>query len=359
MLLNWVKWGNLFDVVGLEQKAKKLTELSFAPDFWDDGAAAQSILKEVKALENKAKAFRKLEAAYEDVFVLIELAREDGESLGELLPEIKGAAADFEREFEGFSASILLSGEYDGSNCILSLHAGTGGTEACDWVAMLHRMYTRFAERRGFDVEVIDFLDGDEAGTKSVTLSITGEAAYGHLKSEAGVHRLIRLSPFDTAGKRHTSFASCSVLPEVQNDKDVEINPDDLRVDTYRASGAGGQHVNKTDSAIRITHLPTGIVVQCQNERSQHKNRDFAMKMLRSKLLELKLQEQNKKITELRGDVKEIGFGAQIRTYTFHPYNLVKDHRTSAEAGNIGAVMDGAIDSFINAYLHWLNTNKC
>ena len=286
--------------------------------------------------------------------ILIQLAREEGEE--ELLPDIKQAAADFERAFEAFSTSILLSGEYDQNNAILSLHAGAGGTEACDWVAMLHRMYTRWAEASGYKVSVLDYLDGDEAGTKSVTMEITGEAAYGYLKGEAGVHRLIRLSPFDTAGKRHTSFASCSVLPEVADDTgDIEINPDDLRVDTYRASGAGGQHVNKTDSAIRITHLPTNIVVQCQNERSQHKNRDVAMKMLRAKLLEIKIAEQNKKISDLRGEVKDISFGGQIRTYTFHPYNLVKDHRTNTEAGNVNAVMDGGLDSFISAYLHWIN----
>jgi len=343
-------------VAGLEAKSEELTQLSHAPDFWNDGAKAQAVLKEAKALQNKAKAFRGLEEAYEDALILIELAREEGDE--ELLPDIKTAASVFEQAFEAFSASILLSGEYDLNNCILSLHAGAGGTEACDWVAMLHRMYTRWAEGRGFKVAVLDFLDGDEAGIKSITLEITGEAAYGHLKSEAGVHRLIRLSPFDTAGKRHTSFASCSVLPEVENDNEVEINMDDLRIDTYRASGAGGQHVNKTDSAIRITHLPTNIVVQCQNERSQHKNKDVAMKMLRSKLLEIKIQEQNKKMTELRGDVKDIGFGAQIRTYTFHPYNLVKDHRTGVEAGNVAAVMDGAIDQFINAYLHFVNSSK-
>jgi len=282
------------------------------------------------------------------------LAKEDGTD--ELLPDIKKAADDFERDFENFSTSILLGGEYDQNNAILSLHAGAGGTEACDWVAMLLRMYTRWADIKGYKTAILDYLDGDEAGTKSVTLEITGEAAYGYLKSEAGVHRLIRLSPFDTAGKRHTSFASCSVLPEVEDDNEVEINPDDLRIDTYRASGAGGQHVNKTDSAIRITHNPTGIVVACQNERSQHKNKDVAMKMLRSRLLEIKIAEQSKKIAELRGEVKDIGFGAQIRTYTFHPYNLVKDHRTNVEAGNIGAVMDGSIDGFINAYLHWLNS---
>lgn len=285
--------------------------------------------------------------------LLLQLAKEDGTD--ELLPDLKSAAESFESDFENFSTAILLGGEYDQNNAILSLHAGAGGTEACDWVAMLSRMYQRWAETKGYDVEILDYLEGDEAGTKSITLEISGTAAYGYLKSEAGVHRLIRLSPFDTAGKRHTSFASCSVLPEVESDKSIEINPEDLRIDTYRASGAGGQHVNKTDSAIRITHLPTGIVVQCQNERSQHKNKDVAMKMLRSKLLEIKMMEQNKKISALRGDVKDINFGAQIRTYTFHPYNLVKDHRTNAEAGNVGAVMDGSIDNFINAYLHWLS----
>jgi peptide chain release factor 2 len=354
MGLNLPKWGTHFDVEGLIKRAQKLTEQSYAPDFWEDGANAQKVLKEAKELETRAGAFAKLQAAYEDVQVLIQLAREEGGE--DLLPEIKEAAAAFEAEFHGFSAAILLSGEYDGNNAILSLHAGAGGTEACDWVAMLTRMYTRWAEARDFTVNLLDYLDGDEAGIKSATLEIIGPAAYGHLKGEAGVHRLIRLSPFDTAGKRHTSFASCSVLPEVADDKTIEINPDDLRIDTYRASGAGGQHVNKTDSAIRITHLPTGIVVQCQNERSQHKNRDVAMKMLRAKLLELKMQEQNKKITDLRGDVKDINFGAQIRTYTMHPYSLVKDHRTGAETGNVAAVMDGSLDIFVNAYLHWLSS---
>jgi len=287
---------------------------------------------------------------------LIELAQEEGEE--GLFDEIKELSDRFFADFEAFSTAILLSGEYDNNNCILSLHAGAGGTEACDWVAMLLRMYTRWAEAKGYEANLLDYLDGDEAGIKSATLEIIGHAAYGHLKSEAGVHRLIRLSPFDTAGKRHTSFASCSVLPEVEDDGKVEISPEDLRVDTYRASGAGGQHVNKTDSAIRITHLPTGIVVQCQNERSQHKNRDAAMKMLRAKLLEQKMQAQSEKITQLRGDVKEISFGGQIRTYTFHPYNLVKDHRTNAEAGNVNAVMDGAIDNFISGYLHWFNSGR-
>jgi len=349
-----VKWGNHFDVAGLEQRAKELTESSYAEGFWDDGAAAQKVLKEAKELNNRAEQFRKLEAAYEDALLLMQLAKDDGTD--ELLPEVEAAAKDFERDFDNFSTAILLGGVYDQNSAILSLHAGAGGTEACDWVAMLSRMYQRWAEAKDYDVEILDYLEGDEAGTKSITLEISGQAAYGYLKGEAGVHRLIRLSPFDTAGKRHTSFASCSVLPEVADDKEVEIKPEDLRIDTYRASGAGGQHVNKTDSAIRITHLPTNIVVQCQNERSQHKNKDMAMKMLRAKLLEIKIAEQNKKINDLRGDVKDINFGAQIRTYTFHPYNLVKDHRTGAESGNVNNVMDGAIDNFINAYLHWLSS---
>jgi len=348
-----MKWGNPFDIEGLEERAKKLTQQTYEPHFWDDGNAAQKLLKEVKGINFRAENFRKIERAYEEALVLIQLAQEEGDE--GLLPEIKELADGFISDFEGFSTSILLSGEYDNNNCILSLHAGAGGTEACDWVAMLLRMYTRWAEAKGYEANLLDHLDGDEAGVKSATLEIIGPAAYGYLKSEAGVHRLIRLSPFDTAGKRHTSFASCSILPEVEDDGQVEINPEDLRVDTYRASGAGGQHVNKTDSAIRITHLPTGIVVQCQNERSQHKNRDAAIKMLRAKLLELKMQAQSDKITQLRGEVKDIGFSSQIRTYTFHPYNLVKDHRTGAEAGNVNAVMDGALDNFISAYLHWFN----
>lgn len=324
--------------------------------FWEDGNAAQKLLREIKEIKFKAEGFRKIEGAFEEVLVLIELAQEVGVGDHELLPEIREGAESFIADFESFSATILLSGEYDQNNCILSLHAGAGGTEACDWVAMLLRMYTRWAQAKGYEANLLDHLDGDEAGIKSATLEIIGHCAYGYLKGEAGVHRLIRLSPFDTAKKRHTSFASCSILPEVEDDKQVDINQEDLRVDTYRASGAGGQHVNKTDSAIRITHMPTGIVVQCQNQRSQHKNRDVAMKMLRAKLLELKMQKQSEKITQLRGDVKDIGFSSQIRTYTFHPYNLVKDHRTNAEVGNVNAVMDGALDNFISAYLHWLNS---
>lgn len=245
----------------------------------------------------------------------------------------------------------MFSGEYDKNNAILSLHAGAGGTDACDWVSMLYRMYDRFANTKGYNIQVLDYLEGDEAGIKSITIEISGNMAYGYLKSERGVHRLIRLSPFDTTGKRHTSFASCDVVPVIEGNVEVNIKPEDLRIDTYRSSGAGGQHVNKTDSAIRITHIPTNIIVQCQNERSQHKNREAALKMLSAKLLKLKLKEKEERLLNMRGEVKEIGWSSQIRSYTFHPYNMVKDHRTNVEIGNINAVMDGAIDDFISAYL--------
>ena len=250
----------------------------------------------------------------------------------------------------------ISDGEYDRNNAIVTLHSGAGGTEACDWTNMLFRMYTKWADKNGFQIEILDMLDGEEAGLKSVTIQVNGENAYGYLKSEKGIHRLVRVSPFDSSGRRHTSFASCDVMPEIENDTEIEINPEDIRVDTYRASGAGGQHVNKTSSAIRITHNPTGIVVQCQDERSQFSNKDRAMKMLKSKLLSLKIEEQMKKLAEIRGDVKEIGWGSQIRSYVFMPYTLVKDHRTSEETGNVQAVMDGNIDNFISAYLAWIHS---
>jgi len=287
---------------------------------------------------------------------LLELAAEDDGD--ELLPEVRAAAAAFTTAYDNLRTATLLSGEYDGNNAILSLHAGAGGTEACDWAAMLLRMYTRWAESRGYSTQILDYLPGDEAGTKSVTMEITGDGAYGYLKSEKGIHRLVRLSPFDTAGKRHTSFASCDIMPEIEDDLAIEINPDELRIDTYRSSGAGGQHVNTTDSAIRITHIPTNTIVQCQNERSQHKNREVAMKMLRAKLLELKNTEKAEMLSGVRGEVKDIGWSNQIRSYVFHPYNMVKDHRTNAEMGNINAVMDGNIDLFINAYLLWAAGQK-
>jgi len=325
-------------------------EQSSAPDFWNDSENAQKVLKEAKALRTRVEAYRVVEGLYEDAMLTIELAQEDSSMAG----DVRKAAADFVKAYDNLRTATLLSGEYDNSNVILSLHAGAGGTEACDWAGMLMRMYTRWAQNRGYTVEMLDYLAGEEAGTKSCTLSIAGENAYGYLKSEKGVHRLVRISPFDTAGKRHTSFASCDVMPEIEDDVEIDINPEDLRVDTYRSSGAGGQHVNTTDSAIRITHIPTNTIVQCQNERSQHKNRDRAMKMLKAKLLDRHIAEKNEMLAGVRGEVKDIGWSNQIRSYVFHPYNMVKDHRTNEEVGNINAVMDGSIDGFINAYLHYV-----
>ncbi len=315
---------------------------------------AKKILQQTAALKGKVNGYDSLVSKYEDIYTLIEMGKEEEDP--ELLEEAKMLRTEFEKDFDSLKISTLLDGEYDKENAIITLHAGAGGTEACDWVSMLMRMYMRWAEKRGFEVETLDYLAGDEAGVKSVTIQINGENAYGYMKSEKGVHRLVRVSPFDSSGRRHTSFASCDVMPEINDDIDIVVDPDDIRVDTYRASGAGGQHVNKTSSAIRITHMPTGIVVQCQNERSQHSNKDRAMKMLKSKLLELKIEEQMQKLAEIRGDIKEIGWGSQIRSYVFMPYTMVKDHRTSEETGNINAVMDGSIDSFINAYLGWIHS---
>ena len=272
-----------------------------------------------------------------------------------LIPEIEEMLTEFTATYDAIRAKTLLSGEYDGDNAIVSLHAGAGGTESCDWASMLYRMYTRWADKKGFSIEVLDYLDGDEAGIKSVTFQVNGTNAYGYLKSEKGVHRLVRISPFNAAGKRQTSFVSCDVMPDIEEDVDVEINMDDLRIDTYRSSGAGGQHINKTSSAIRITHIPTGIVVQCQNERSQHQNKDKAMQMLKAKLYLLKQQENAEKASGIRGEVKEIGWGNQIRSYVMQPYTMVKDHRTNAETENVDSVMDGNIDLFINAYLKWVS----
>ena len=328
--------------------------MSADPDFWNDMEKSQKVLQQTKALKTKVERYENLVSKYEDILTLIEMGNEE-EDLS-LLDEAKELTEEFKTEFDELKISTLLDGEYDKHNAILTLHSGAGGTEACDWVSMLLRMYMRWADNMGFSVEELDYLPGDEAGVKSVTIQINGENAYGYLKSEKGIHRLVRVSPFDSSGRRHTSFASCDVMPEIDDDIDIEINTDDLRIDTYRASGAGGQHVNKTSSAIRITHNPTGIVVQCQNERSQHSNKDRAMKMLKSKLLELKIEEQMKKLAEIRGDVKEIGWGSQIRSYVFMPYTLVKDHRTGEETGNIAAVMDGKGDQFINAYLRWIHS---
>ena len=285
---------------------------------------------------------------------LIEMGNEEADE--SLVPEVENEFVQFQKEFEDLRITTMLTGEHDAENAILTLHAGAGGTESCDWASMLCRMYEKWADKRGFSVEVLDSLDGDEAGLKSVTLEIQGDNAYGYLKSEHGVHRLVRISPFNAAGKRQTSFVSCDVMPDIKQDIDIEIADDDIRIDTYRSSGAGGQHINKTSSAIRITHFPTGIVVQCQNERSQHMNKDKAMQMLKAKLLILREQENLAKESDIRGEVKEIGWGSQIRSYVMQPYTMVKDHRTNAETGNVSAVLDGDIDMFMNAYLKWINS---
>lgn len=313
-------------------------------------------MRELKNLQSFLETAENLFTNYEDIGVLIEMAYEDNDE--SMIDEIRREIRQFEKNFEEIRISTLLSGPYDKDNAIVTLHAGAGGTESCDWASMLYRMYSRWAERKGFSISVLDYLDGDITGIKTVTFEVNGENAYGYLQSEKGVHRLVRISPFNSAGKRQTSFASCDVIPDIEEDIDIEINEDDLKVDTYRASGAGGQHVNKTSSAIRITHLPTGIVVQCQNERSQHSNREKAMQMLKSKLYLIKQQEQAEKVSGIRGEVKEIGFGNQIRSYVMQPYTLVKDHRTNVENGNVTAVLDGDIDSFINAYLKKRNEDE-
>jgi len=308
-------------------------------------------LQEIKILRGKVESFTKLETKYDDVCTLIELGTEEQDA--SIIAEATELAQDFMDGFENLRTATLLSGEYDHSNAIVTLHSGAGGTESCDWVAMLLRMYSKWAEKRGWTFEILDILDGEEAGIKSVTFQINGENAFGYVRSEKGVHRLVRISPFDSSGRRHTSFASCDIMPELDDNVDIEINPEELRIDTYRAGGAGGQHVNKTESAIRITHLPSGVVVQCQNERSQFQNRDRAMKMLKAKLYALRQEEQLSKLEGIRGEVKDIAWGSQIRSYVFHPYNMVKDHRSNAETGNVQNVMDGGIDIFVNAFLVW------
>ena len=321
-----------------------------APDFWNNPEVSQ---KELKSLKDDVATYRELETAYEDIETMIEMGYEENDEA--LIPEIQEMLDHFVATYEAIHMKTLLSGEYDRDNAILSLHAGAGGTESCDWAAMLYRMFTRWAEKKGFQVEVLDSLDGDEAGIKSITFEVNGPNAYGYLKSEKGVHRLVRISPFNANGKRQTSFVSCDVMPDIEEDIDIEINEDDLRIDTYRSSGAGGQHINKTSSAIRITHLPTGIVVQCQNERSQHMNKDKAMQMLKAKLYLLKQEENAKKAAGIRGEVTEIGWGNQIRSYVMQPYTMVKDRRTGVESGNVDAVLDGDLDPFINGYLKWLS----
>ena len=324
-----------------------------APDFWNDPEVSQNKMKEVKSLKDDVATYAALSAQYDDIETMIEMGYEENDP--ELIPEIDQMMKEFVQTYEDIRMKTLLSGEYDRNNAIVSLHAGAGGTESCDWAAMLYRMYTRWADKKGFSVEVLDSLDGEEAGIKSITFQVNGENAYGYLKSEKGVHRLVRISPFNAAGKRQTSFVSCDVMPDIEEDVDVEIREEDIRIDTFRSSGAGGQHINKTSSAIRITHFPTGIVVQCQNERSQHMNKDKAMQMLKAKLYLLKQEENAAKAAGIRGEVTDIGWGNQIRSYVMQPYTMVKDHRTGVETGNVDSVMDGKIDIFINGYLKWLS----
>ncbi len=326
------------------------------PGFWDDADKAQNLMRELKNLKDTMDEFAHLKMRFEDVQTLIEMGYEENDE--SLIPEIEEALELFINDFETLRLQTLLSGEYDKDNAILTLHAGAGGTESCDWANMLSRMYQRWADKKGFSVDILDFLDGEEAGLKSITMQINGLNAFGYLKSERGVHRLVRISPFNAAGKRQTSFVSCDVMPDIEENIDIEIDDKDLRIDTYHSSGAGGQNVNKTSSAVRITHLPTNIVVQCQNERSQLQNKDKAMQMLKAKLFLIKQQENQEKITGIRGEVKEIGWGSQIRSYVLQPYTLVKDHRTNEEVGNAANVLDGNLDPFINAYLKWNAQNN-
>ncbi len=343
---------DLKDALGYDRLTREIEELetkASAPDFWDNMENSQKILQKTGKLKNTVETYDRICASYEDLTVLIEMGDEEGDL--SLIEEIEASVTELENELAALRLQTLLTGEYDKNNAILTFHAGAGGTEAMDWVSMLVRMYTRWTERHGFKVQMLDFLDGDEAGLKNATLLIEGENAYGYLKSESGVHRLVRVSPFDSSGRRHTSFASLEVMPEITDDADIEIREEEVKMDVFRSSGAGGQHINKTSSAVRLTHIPTGIVVACQNERSQFQNREQAMRMLKSKLLEIKEREHLERIEDIKGVQKEIAWGSQIRSYVFMPYTLAKDHRTGFESGNINAVMDGELDGFINAYL--------
>lgn len=326
------------------------------PDFWDKPEESQEAMKTLKDLKSDMETYQALQDQYEEIETLIKMAEEENDT--SLLDEIQETLDSFIETYENIRIKTLLSGEYDKDNAIVTLHAGAGGTESCDWAGMLYRMFCRWADKKGYSVEVLDYLDGEEAGIKSVTFQVNGENAYGYMKSEKGVHRLVRISPFNAAGKRQTSFVSCDVMPDIEEDLDIEIRDEDLRIDTYRSSGAGGQHINKTSSAIRITHIPTNIVVQCQNERSQFQNKDKAMQMLKAKLYLLKQQENAEKVSGIRGEIKEIGWGSQIRSYVLQPYTMVKDHRTGAETGNVDSVLDGSIDLFMNAYLKWLTLGE-
>ena len=344
---------DVLDIKAAKARIEQLGEETAKPGFWDDLENSQAVLKEQKALERKIEKYNKLNESLEDVITLIELSIEEEDDSS--IEEIKSEAESFKKKLEEERLATLLTGEYDSANAILTLHAGAGGTEAQDWAEMLYRMYNRWAERHDYKVELLDYLDGDDAGMKSASILIEGENAYGYMKSESGVHRLVRISPFDASGRRHTSFAALEVMPEIDDSIEVDIRPEDIEMEVYRSSGAGGQKVNKTSSAVRLIHKPTGIVVSCQTQRSQYQNKDYAMKMLRSKLIEIKEREHLEKIEDIKGVQNQIAWGSQIRSYVFMPYTLAKDHRTGFENGNIQAVMDGDIDGFINAYLKSLS----
>ena len=341
--------GGLFDILGKEEAAQSLEEQTLAPEFWQDRESAQAVIDQLNETKELLRSFAAVQTALEEAEALLELAAEANDE--ELASEAAGALKIFSGQLQRMELALLLSDEYDDHDAVMALHAGAGGLEAQDWVEMLLRMFTRYAESHGYKVELLDSLPADEGGMKSATVSIRGTNAYGYLKSERGVHRLVRISPFDAAGRRHTSFASVDVMPQVADDKEVQIDPDDLRIDTYRSSGKGGQHLNKTDSAVRITHIPSGIVVQCQDERSQFSNKDKALRLLKAKLLEQKIRARETELAALRGEQPDIGWGSQIRSYVFQPYRLVKDHRTGVEIGNADAVMNGELDAFIVAYL--------
>ncbi|MDR0984786.1 MAG: peptide chain release factor 2 [Ruminococcus sp.] len=345
----------LYEVFAVEENKNKISELgkqTESPDFWNDSDNSAKVLKEIKVLENKIAEWKSLNDKLEDVITLIELSEEEGDE--STFDEIIAEKNSFKKKLESTKLSTLLSGEYDGCNAILGVHSGSGGTEADDWALMLYRMYSRFCANHNFKFTLLDMQDGETAGIKSASVLVEGDNAYGYLKSEAGVHRLIRISPFDSGGRRHTSFAAVEVMPEIDDKIVIDIRPEDLKVDTYRSSGAGGQHINKTESAVRLTHIPSGVVVACQTQRSQHQNKDYAMKMLKSKLIEIKEREHLDKVSDIKGAQTQISWGAQIRTYTFMPYTLVKDHRSGFENGNVNAVMDGELDGFVNEYLKGL-----
>ena len=344
------KTGGIFDLDRKKEQIRELEEKTFAEGFWNDQNSSEAVIKELNVLKDTVKKFEDLELAFEDIKILVEFYEAGDESVAE---ELDSSYVNIKTDLNDFNTELLLDGPYDNLNAIVTVHSGAGGTEACDWAEMLFRMFTRWVNKTGYKYTILDSLDGDGAGYKSITILVEGAHAYGYLKSEKGVHRLVRISPFDANKKRHTSFASVDVMPEIDDDIEVVINQGDLRIDTYRASGAGGQHVNMTDSAVRITHLPTGIVVTCQNERSQLKNRDFAMKVLKSKLFEIELKKKEEDLKKIQGEQSDISWGNQIRSYVFQPYTLVKDHRMNFEVGNVQGVMDGDIDSFISAYLKW------